>query len=434
MNLLETLKTKYGNTLAVHTADFFKEEQSSTSKATGGSFAAILAGMIQRVSYDKGAKDLYKVVKAQDDREYDIENIFTRSPQTVNGLINRGNHFLPSIYPGRLREASNCVAAESGVTKLTSSKMMKVNAPLILTALAKHVRDNNLDAAGLKSFLNGQKSHVEGALPKGFVEQSELSAFGWVKKEKVVEEKPKKVKKEKVVKEVKEVKEKKMAVKEEVVPVAKEAASAGMGFLKWLLPLLAIIALAWFILTRTACSGAADKVATTVTAPVEAVKEVAQETTSAVTNVFGKVNDAAMGVLDKITFAAGSVGDQMMGFIKGGAKGDGRFRFNNLNFASGSDVIDAASQVEVDNLAAILNAYTDVKVNIEGYTDSQGNADSNQALSQRRAEAVRTQLLSAGISDARITSQGFGADNPVATNDTPEGRAENRRIEVVIMK
>ena len=124
----------------------------------------------------------------------------------------------------------------------------------------------------------------------------------------------------------------------------------------------------------------------------------------------------------------------MMGFIKGGAEGDGRFRFNNLNFASGSDVIDAASQVEVDNLAAILNAYTDVKVNIEGFTDSQGNADSNQALSQRRAEAVRAKLLAAGINDARITSQGFGAANPIADNETPEGRAENRRIEVVIMK
>lgn len=432
MNLLETLKAKYGNTLAVHASEFFKEEQSNTGKAVGGSFAAILAGMIQRVSYDKGAKDLYKVVKSQDDREYDIENIFTRSPQTVNGLINRGNHFLPSIYPGRLREASNCVAAESGITKLTSSKMMKVNAPLILSALSKHVKDNNLDADGLKSYLNGQKSNVESALPKGFVEQSELSAFGWVKKAEVIEEKPKKVKKEKVVKE--KVEEKTIAVKEEVAPVAKEAVSAGMGFLKWLLPLLAILALVWFILTRTACSGAADKVATTVAAPVEAVTEVAKDATSAVGNVFGKVNDAALSALNSISFAAGSVGDQMMGFIKGGAEGDGRFRFNNLNFASGSDVIDATSQVEVDNLAAILNAYTDVKVNIEGYTDSQGNADSNQALSQRRAEAVRTQLLSAGISDARITAQGFGAENPVADNETPEGRAENRRIEVVIVK
>ena len=430
MNLFETLKTKYGNSLAVHTAEFFQEEQTNTGKAVGGSFAAILAGMIQKVSYEKGAKDLYKAVKAQDGREYDIENIFTRSPQTVNGLVNRGNHFLPSIYPGKLREATNSVAAESGITKLTSSKMMRINAPLILDSLSKHVKDNNLDANGLKSFLEGQKSSIESILPKDFIEKSELSAFGWVKKEKVIEEKkPVKVKKEKVVKE-KQIVEKKVPIKEEIAPVV-DTSSTGLSFWKWLLPLLAVLALIWFILSRTACSGAIDRPASTLTAPVEKVTEVVKETTS---NVLGKVNDTALSALNNIKFAAGSAGDQMMSFIKGGAKGDSRFRFKNLNFASGSAVIDAASQVEVDNLAAILNAYTDVKVNIEGFTDSQGNADSNQALSQRRAEAVVQKLVAAGIANSRITSKGFGAANPIADNGTAEGRAQNRRIEVVIAK
>ncbi len=430
MNLFETLKTKYGNSLAVHTADFFDEEQTNTGKAVGGSFAAILAGMIQKVSYEKGAKDLYKAVKSHDGREYDIENIFTRSPQTVNGLVNRGNHFLPSIYPGKLREATNSVAAESGVTKLTSSKLMRINAPLILDSLSKHVKENNLDINGLKSFLEGQKSSIESVLPNDFIEKSELSAFGWVKKEKVVEEKPVKVKKEKVIKEPK-VTEKKMAVKEEIAPIVDASSSSGISFWKWLLPLLAILALIWFILSRTACSGAPDRIASTVTTPVEKVAEVVKEKTE---NVLGAVNDTALNALNSITFAVGSVGDQMMNFIKGGAKGDSRFRFNNLNFASGSAVIDAASQVEVDNLAAILNAYTDVKVNIEGFTDSQGNPDSNQALSQRRADAVVQKLIDAGIANDRITSTGFGAANPVADNGTAEGRAQNRRIEVVIAK
>jgi len=427
MNLLESIKTKYGNSLAVHSAEFFDEEQTNTGKAVDASFAAIIAGMIQKVSKEKGARDLYKVVKAEDDRDYDIENIFTRSPQTVNGLVNRGNHFLPSIYPGKLREATNSVAAESGVTKLTSSKMMRVNTPLILGSISKHVKDNNLDADGLKSFLNSQKSSVESVLPKDFIEASEMSAFGWVKKEKVVEEKPVKVKREKVVKE-KKIVEKKMPIREEVAPV--DPMKARSSFWKWLLPLLAILALIWFIISRVGCGGA-DKVASTVTAPIEKVTQVVEETS---TNVLGKVNDTALNALNSMKFAAGSVGDQMMTFIKGGAKGDGRFRFNNLNFSSGSATIDAASQVEVDNLAAILNAYTDVKVNIEGYTDSQGNAGSNLALSQRRSDAVVQKLVAAGIANNRITSKGYGAENPIADNGTPEGRAENRRIEVVIAK
>jgi len=73
-------------------------------------------------------------------------------------------------------------------------------------------------------------------------------------------------------------------------------------------------------------------------------------------------------------------------------------------------------------------------VSVEGYTDSKGNPDSNQTLSQQRADAVKARLISKGIVENRIVTKGFGAANPVATNDTPEGRAENRRIEVVIMK
>jgi len=430
INLLETLKSKVGRSLAENSATFFDEDQTNTGSAVDGTFAAILAGMIQRVSYDKGAKDLHKILKNEDVREYDLEDIFTRSPQTVNGLVNRGQHFLPTIYPGRLREATNTVAEDSKIKKLTSSKMAKISAPLMLSVLGKHVQDNNLSVDGLKSLLNGQKGAVKSALSDKFFDQAELSAFGWTKKEVVKEEpKPKKVKKEKPVKVKKE-----KVVAEPVVVEEGKAATGGMGLFKWLLPLLLILGLIWLLATR-GCGGV-DNVAQRVPDHVPgtaAVKEVVKETAAATTSVFGKVNDAAMGLLRDIKFAAGSAGEQMMNFISDDT-GNGRFRFNNLNFASGSAPIAGESGLEVDNLSSILKAYEDIKVKIEGYTDSRGNADSNQVLSQQRAEAVRARLIAAGIPDSRISTEGFGAANPVATNDTPEGRAENRRIEVVIVK
>ena len=436
INLLQTLKSKVGKSLADNSANFFNEEEKNTASAVDGTFAAILAGMIQRVSYDKGAKDLHKILKSEEVREYDLEDIFVRSPQTVNGLVNRGNHFLPSLYPGKLREATNTVADESGIKKNNSSKMAKLSAPLMLSTLGQHVQENNLSVDGLKRLLNGQKDRVKSALPDKFFEITELSSFGWVKKEKVVEESaPKKIKKEKPVK------PKKMEPKKvEPVVVAEPkvetaAVSTGMGFFKWLVPLLLILGLIWLLMTKgcfatdTIAKAVPEKVATTTTA-------VAETATNTVTNIFGKVNDAALGLLDNIKFAAGSAGEQMLSFIKNdnSNEGEGRFRFKNLNFASGSATIAGESGVEVDNLSAILKAYEDIKVNIEGYTDSQGNPDSNQLLSQQRAEAVRARLVASGISDARISTQGFGAANPVATNDTQEGRAENRRIEVVIVK
>ncbi len=434
-NLLESLKSSLGMDLAEHSANFFGEEQQNTRSAVNGTFAAILAGMIQRVSYDKGAKDLHKILKNEDVREYDIEDIFTRSPQTVNGMVNRGTHFLPSIYPGRFREATNAVAEDSNVKKLTSSKMMKICAPLMLNTLGKEVQAGNLDVNGLKSLLNGQKAGVQSALSDKFFDNAELSAFGWTKKEVVKEEPKKKVKK---IKPKKEVVEKVAPVVE--APVVDEtvgrAATGGMSLLKWLLPLLLILGLIWLLATR-GCSGV-EATKTAVLAPVEAATTAAQSAattaTTAVTNVFGKVNEAAMGALNSIKFAAGSAGEQMMGFIKGGANGEGRFRFNNLTFASGSANIDGTSGLEVDNMAAILNAYPEVKVKLEGFTDSQGDPTANQTLSQNRAEAVQARLIGLGISADRITTQGYGAANPVAGNDTAEGRAQNRRIEVVVVK
>lgn len=458
-NILETLHSKTGDVLAEHSAKFFDEEKDPTNKAIKGSFAATLAGMIQGVSNERGARRLHKILKSENVMDYDIERIFTRSPQTVNGLVNRGEHFLPNIYPSKLGAATNSLAKESGVTKHSSSKIMRLSVPLLLNMLGKEVQDNNLDINGLKNLLNAQKSQVESALPENFVETSELSAFGWTKKvakakEPVIKEKKEKkvkVKKEKVVK--KEVQ--KAAVVEEIAqPVQTAAAtttsSSGMGFLKWLLPILLFIGIGWFLITRMGC-GATDNIRTQAAPPAktEAIQkaapaqqstakakatEVVGNATNAVKNVFGNVNKAAMGALGSIKFADGSVGSQIMNFIKGGASGDGRFQFKNLNFASGSAEISGETGAEVDNLASILEAYTDVKIKIEGYTDSQGNPASNQQLSQRRAEAVKTRLLGKGINASRISSQGFGADNPVADNGTAEGRAKNRRIEVVIEK
>ena len=108
--------------------------------------------------------------------------------------------------------------------------------------------------------------------------------------------------------------------------------------------------------------------------------------------------------------------------------------FKNLTFATGSAKIDAKSAVEVDNLASILKAYPGVNIAINGYTDNTGDAAKNKQLSEARAQAVQARLLVQGISADRMKAAGHGDANPVASNDTEEGRAQNRRIEVEIVK
>ena len=97
-----------------------------------------------------------------------------------------------------------------------------------------------------------------------------------------------------------------------------------------------------------------------------------------------------------------------------------------------ADLLPGA-QVKLNQVAEALATQDPTsKIEVDGYTDSQGTASYNQDLSQRRAQSVRDYLVTRGIAADRLTSKGFGLNDPVADNSTPEGRANNRRVEIVV--
>jgi outer membrane protein OmpA-like peptidoglycan-associated protein len=106
-----------------------------------------------------------------------------------------------------------------------------------------------------------------------------------------------------------------------------------------------------------------------------------------------------------------------------------QFVLRGINFESGSSVLTPDSYTVLDQVVASMNAYPEARLEIRGHTDGQGPANFNLQLSQKRAEAVRQYLINAGIDHARVTAIGIGEEEPAASNATPEGRAQNRRIE-----
>ena len=98
---------------------------------------------------------------------------------------------------------------------------------------------------------------------------------------------------------------------------------------------------------------------------------------------------------------------------------------------SKSDIGDSAKD-NLNKLVAILNKYPNTNIEIQGHTDSRGTDEYNMGLSLRRANAVRDYLLSQGIVGTRMTTRGFGESAPAYSNDTPEGMAQNRRVEFLI--
>jgi outer membrane protein OmpA-like peptidoglycan-associated protein len=98
---------------------------------------------------------------------------------------------------------------------------------------------------------------------------------------------------------------------------------------------------------------------------------------------------------------------------------------------SKSDIGDSAKQ-NLNKLVTALNDYPNTNIEIQGHTDSRGTDEYNMGLSQRRANAVRDYLVAQGISASRLTTRGFGESAPAYSNDTPEGMAQNRRVEFLI--
>lgn len=98
-----------------------------------------------------------------------------------------------------------------------------------------------------------------------------------------------------------------------------------------------------------------------------------------------------------------------------------------------ADLLPAARAKLNEVADALTKAGGQSKMVVEGHTDSRGTVANNQDLSQRRAQAVRDYLVSRGISPERVTAQGFGATRSVANNETTEGRANNRRVEIVVL-
>jgi len=101
-------------------------------------------------------------------------------------------------------------------------------------------------------------------------------------------------------------------------------------------------------------------------------------------------------------------------------------------FDLNQSTLKPGAKVRLAKVAGIIQAYPDLRLQIEGYTDSTGTVEHNQQLSERRAAAVRDFLIAQGVSRENVSAQGLGPTNPVASNSTPQGRQMNRRVDLVV--
>ena len=105
---------------------------------------------------------------------------------------------------------------------------------------------------------------------------------------------------------------------------------------------------------------------------------------------------------------------------------------NAVRFDTNKSTLTAAAKANLDKLVPVFNQYPDTNIQIYGYTDSTGTPEYNLTLSEQRAASVKAYLVGKGLASSRFVTSGLGIADPIATNDTPDGRSKNRRVEFAI--
>ena len=424
--------------LANQVASFLGEDESSVTSALGAIFPSVLGSLIGGAKEESSASGIMDMIRGLDMGTLgNIGDLFGGGASSVNELLNSGGGILNTLLGDKMGGMVDMISKVSGLGSGSTSSLMKMATPFLMGIIGKQVAGKGV--GGLMDLLVDQKDHVAKAMPSGM---GSLLGLGFAdmggKADKAMSA---------VSGAVDNVADAAKAGVDGATNLAGNArraesgsGSATLGWIKWALPILAILGIGFWLMSK----GGADKIPSSVGDAVEVstdaaesaaeavgdIANAADEMTSEVAAVFSKVDEAAMAAMDKVLFVAGSAGAQMKNYISGGFNGNSNFTFRNLNFTTGS--AELGNGEEVDNLASILRAYPEVNVTINGYTDNSGDATANQALSEARAASVMGRLVAQGIDINRIKSVGHGDDNPIADNGTAEGRTTNRRIEITI--
>ncbi len=464
LNLIDLFKDQVGGQLAQHASKFLGESASTTESALGAAIPSLLGGLIDKAGDEKGAGAILDMIKGGGFDGSMLSNIGSifGSGGDINGLMNGGGSLLSSILGNKLGGIVDIIAKVSGMKTGNSSSLLKMAAPMLMSVIGKKVLGDKLSPRGLMDMLLGQKQHVQKAAPAGL---GSLMGFANWGKDVAGGAADKVTGAAKTVGTAaatgaKTVGNTAKAAGTAAVNTAADAGRAGKSLLSRLLPLLLLgLAIIFGIFTWRSCQDGkslGDAVGDAAGSTTEMVKsgankvgDAAKATGAAVADgaeaVGGAVKEGANAVKDMITSIsipggaeikakAGGFTESIAKAFSGTVDATKSYVFDGVNFETGSSNITAESKTQIDNLTAIMKAYPNAVINIVGHTDNTGEAQNNLDLSIARAKAVKDALIAGGIDKARVQSQGRGQTEPIADNGTDEGRAQNRRVEVYIIK
>jgi len=189
--------------------------------------------------------------------------------------------------------------------------------------------------------------------------------------------------------------------------------------------------LLWMV--RSCSTKTAQEAADTTRAAADATRNAAQNAANAArAGAAAALRSVQLPGGGTIQIPTGGFTDSLVAFLNGNAPAGQSFAFDAVTFETDSTRLTSTSNDQLGQLAAVLKAYPTVVIAVEGHTDNTGDPAANKKLSEDRAAAVKDALVGMGVPAERVTSTGRGAEKPIASNDTEEGKLKNRRVEISI--
>jgi OmpA-OmpF porin, OOP family len=313
-------------------------------------------------------------------------------------VTTKASEFLSEVFGGQLSNVQAGIAETASLPFPAVGGIMMTGAPMVMAALAEKAQADSLSASSLGAMLISE-------LPR-------LRAFS-------------------------------------TTPASARANTAAVvdetqGPAGWLWPVLLfgallIAGLVWYF-SQTNGEGkmndTASQAATTLTSSASKAGSAVADATNNAAAALGSFFKRKLPDGTELNIPENGIENKLIAFIEDPSRPVDKttwFDFDRLLFATGSATLEASSNEQLINVADIMRAYPKVSIRIGGYTDNTGDPSANQKLSEDRANNVMNELTKLGVEPSRMDAKGYGDEHPVASNETAEGRARNRRISLRVV-
>ena len=371
-SILDSIKGMLGPQVVNGVSSQLDEPSSVVQRGLEEGSAAMLAGIGSKADQPGFMQQIFTLIKSPAN---DLAFAGFPATATAGGL---GSQLLSTVFGSNQSAVADGIARETGMSAGKATALLSMAAPLVLGMLGRTVQSTGMNASELGQSLKSEMPGLTGYLPAGL-----RSFFGRAP-----------------------------AVASMPAAVTQQPAKAN----RWLWPVLGLIALAliaFWIFHR---------------APTPSMPAI---NTSGLGAFFStKLPDGT-----ELNIPQNGIENKLITFLNDSSRPVDNttwFNFDRLLFDTNSATLQPQSQEQLNNIIAIMKAYPNMHAKIGAYTDNTGDPAANQTLSENRAKNVMDAIVAGGIDPSRLESNGYGDQYPVADNSTPEGRAQNRRIALLV--